>query len=34
MTKLYFARTQNFLYFIAPLALHIFHGTFLKAAFM
>jgi len=34
MTIVYFARTQNFLYFIAPLALHIFHGTFLKAAVM
>jgi hypothetical protein len=34
MTKLYFARTKNFLYFIAPLALHIFHDAFLKATVM
>lgn len=34
VTKLYFARTQNFLYFIEHLALQKFHGTFLKATVM
>jgi hypothetical protein len=34
MNKLCFAITKNFLFFIEPLALHIFYGTFLKAKVM